>query len=202
MIIIRNHLKILESIRSKLKKIGHGGSSNIRHNISEIGSTSPEKIFRDLHSTPPYYSEFVKLKKMSNTMFGIKNYHTDQYSKLFPTLSGLALPPDIKKFRQDYIKFDKHDLAEVLYVFGDDIIVYYDFDESRWFILDTTTSKQSEYKNVPFSALADLFNEDKDPLLKKILAELEKKNPEEAKNIREKNSALEEILIKLAKQYE
>jgi flagellar motor switch protein FliG len=93
-------------------------------------------------------------------------------------------------------------LAEVLYVFGDDIIVYYDFDESRWFILDTTTSKQSEYKNVPFSALADLFNENKDPLLKKRLAELEKKNPEEAKNIREKNSALEEILIKLAKQYE
>jgi hypothetical protein len=58
---------------------------------------------------------------------------------------------------------------------------------------------QLSIKNVP---TIDLFNEDKDPLLKKRLAELEKKNPEEAKNIRKKNSALEEILIKLAKQYE
>lgn len=93
--------------------------------------------------------------------------------KYLPSFLVLATPKDIREYRKDYLSDENpRDYAEILFMFGNELVFIWDFDTEAWYIQDKTYKPQKEWrignskKEELLQALAKFCDPERDELLK------------------------------------
>ena len=67
--------------------------------------------------------------------------------KYLPSFLTVSTPKDIEVYRKDYLSDETpRDFAEILYMYGNELVFIWDFDTEAWYIQDKTYKPQKEWK--------------------------------------------------------
>lgn len=169
-------------------KFKHGTSNNVGKPCTEheLEHTSKD-VFKerkfsdvDLESTFEDYCNIIpgykSLAYLNNLNFELLKGTSEDYKKTlwtyFPSFFVLSRPNEINDYRRDYLSDDDpQDYAEILFMYGDELIFLWDFNRENWYVLDKTYTPKKEWKITNGKeglrdVLLNMCDPEKDALLK------------------------------------
>lgn len=206
---------VIDALKNFAKKFKHfiAGKPTKEHETNH--TESKQKSFSDLSLNSdfnvyskviPGYSELVALSEIGKDMFKKQQIPAnvgDNIFKYFPSYFGVVDPETINKYRKDYIDNNNGDWAEILFLYGGELVYVWDFDKNSWYVLDKTHTPVKEFKlvnNNIFLTILQNFDPEKDNVLKMRLEYLEKSNPNAAEFFKSYCKLMQDMTLYSAKK--
>lgn len=174
----------------------------------DISGLVKEKEFSNISKTFEEYCDLIpgykSLAYLNNLNFKLLEGTSEELKKYiwtyFPSFFVLAKPDEIDQYREDYLSDpNPQDYAEILFMYGNELVFLWDFDKKSWYLLDKTYKPQKEWridggKDGLRQALLKFCDSERDELLKRRIETI--KSKEGSKAIRDYCSALIDLINK------
>ncbi len=177
-------IKELAKIFKHSKSINSIGKPSTEHINTEEHSAND--LIRERHfSDTPLKSDFFdyckvipgykSLAYLNNLNFKLLEGTSEDWKKniwkYFPSFLVLSTPEEITSYRKDYLSAENpSDYAEILFMYGNELKLIWDFDRESWYVMDFTYNPPKEWKiggkEDLEKVLLNFCDPDKDELLK------------------------------------